>query len=249
MSFKIKTQNLKDAINRLNKVYKKLPQTTGCLQHINKPIEQGGCGGHCCVHNNPSMLYVQFMNSWGNFTQTHSLDQILVLFEKSLRNYLSANTLKTCVFFDTETKLCTTHMHRSMSCRLYGITPNKQYNSKLVQLRILCKKTNQQSLVKQQCRLVSTSNNKDVPTKFSDNIFKDIKKIQRTLQIPYERMNDQAEGTYRTYHDHILIKHFDDSFLAQLSHLRVNGTQSQKNMAIVNVMPVIKKLISKQLGS
>lgn len=110
--------NIKKGIEKINEVYDEIPDTTGCLKYIEMPKEDGGCGGKCCLYQNPSVLYIEFMNTWKYVMSEYSLDELLALIEKAVRNYLSDMPTKGCVFFDREKKICTQHDTRPYNCLL-----------------------------------------------------------------------------------------------------------------------------------
>lgn len=241
MAFEIDKTKLDKALEKLNKIYKRVPQTNGCLSNISKPIQEGGCGAHCCVFNNPSMLYVEYLNTMKNVFNTWSEQKICGLFEKAIRNFLNNNNLKTCIFFDKEKLNCGCHKNRPLSCQTYGITPELEYNKKYVQLKIRCKNTVQQFMVRQQCNKIKTQNGKIPTTKETDKLFEQIKELEHFIGIKRKDIHDDNHGTYRTYHDHLLIQYFPDNILAQLSHLRLNASQEEKNAVVVNLISVIKQ--------
>jgi len=46
---KKQSKKLKKAFTRLNDIYSSMPETKGCMEHIGKPKEEGGCGAWCCL--------------------------------------------------------------------------------------------------------------------------------------------------------------------------------------------------------
>jgi hypothetical protein len=112
---KISGKKLKKATKKLNVLYDKIPDTKGCMENIDK---EGGCEAWCCLFQNPSVLYVEFRNSWSYILKSWELDQIVLLIRRSIENYLSHNLVKGCIFFDKEGRLCEQHQTRPYNCLL-----------------------------------------------------------------------------------------------------------------------------------
>lgn len=116
---KLMTENdISSGIKGINVIYNEIPSTKGCLKYIDMPKEKGGCGGKCCLYQNPSVLYIEFMNTWRYVMTEFDLDKILSLIEKAVRNYLSDMPTKGCIFFDIDKKTCTQHETRPFNCLL-----------------------------------------------------------------------------------------------------------------------------------
>jgi Fe-S-cluster containining protein len=229
-----------NVINKLNNIYKKIPKTKGCLESIKK---QNGCEAHCCNYNNPSVLYVEFQNSLKNVLSNWKIDDILKLFEKAIRNYLNNSVSKSCIFWDKESKLCNQHNHRPFACQIYGITPKEEFEPKYKRLKILYK-DNITAVIKDQCNLIQPEDN-NLPTKKDiDTWWEELKKLEIEVGFKNSDINDE-DGTYKTFHDHLLTYFLPDKSLTELTNLKINGTYEQKEIAILTFMSIIKNKIQK----
>ena len=101
-------RKLKEARERLNVLYSKIPDTKGCMQN-NRPESEGGCGAWCCKTQTPQVLYTEFLNTWKSITKDWDDSSFEKLIEKCLRKYLFPNKDKSCVFIDMQTNKCLQH--------------------------------------------------------------------------------------------------------------------------------------------
>ena len=96
MNKKPKKEILKKSLFALQNLYRKIPDTTGCMENL------GTCKGWCCRVQNPQVLYVEFLNTWESMMTNWSLEDILATVEDAVLNYISTETTKGCIFFDKE---------------------------------------------------------------------------------------------------------------------------------------------------
>ena len=217
-------------VQKLLSVYSQMPSTTGCLEHINKSKEEGGCGGWCCAKQSPQVLYSEFINTWKYILKSWSINDVVEVIERSIKNYLSQDAAKGCVFFDKEKKLCKIYKTRSFNCRIYSIIPQKEFEARIKRL-ILEYKDKFDVMLRDQCDLVKTENGKEVTIEDTDKWWKELSKIESIL-VSKDQINDQAEGSYRAYHDHILLQLFHPNTLMDLTQIRLNGTKEERQKAI-----------------
>tara|TARA_Y100000310_G_scaffold344994_1_gene461015 strand:- start:1473 stop:2219 length:747 start_codon:yes stop_codon:yes gene_type:complete len=238
---KQKKLNIDKVFERLQKLYSKIPGTEGCMEHINKPKEEGGCEGWCCLHQNPQVLQVEFLNTWGRICKEWAVDDIANLVEGCLRAYVSEVPTKGCVFFDKESKLCRQHKTRPYNCRIYGIIPEEEFKPRYDRLKVLYQ-NEPLAVIKEQCDLVSVKGNSRRPTvDDTANWWLSLTKIEESIGVPRKRMNDEQGGTYRTYHDHILLHLFEIDILEQFQNLRLHGNHMEKETTIKTFMEIARK--------
>jgi len=236
-----------NSLNKLNKLYKKFPETTGCLEHILLPKDKGGCGGQCCEFLNPSVFYCEFLNSWNNVLETWNIDKIMTLIERALDNHMSLAFNKSCIFWDKKTKLCTQHKHRPANCYFYGITPEEEFNQRIVRLRVI-HKDDISAVIKDQCNLVKTEDGKIVKSDQMNEWFEELKTIEESIGIDKKFIHDGEYGTYRTFHDHIMIYLFSDEVLKKLSLIKESGDEQEILLAKKNYIQSMRNKFQKILG-
>jgi len=244
MTRKMTESKIKEGIEKVNEVYSDIPETTGCMKYIGLPKEDGGCGGKCCLHQNPSVLYIEFMNTWKYVMSEFSLDDISDLIERSLRSYLSDSPTKGCVLFDKEKMICTQHETRPYNCRMYSQIPEEEFKPRYEALKVLQEK-DLRTVVMDQCNLTETVG--VAPTKEqSDAWWERMRKIENDRGVPDAEITDDQYGTYRTYHDHIVLHVFPDWALEQITKMKMHGSFEEKNLAVLNTMAWLKSSMQKK---
>lgn len=229
-----------DALYKLKNVYAKIPETTGCMEHIAKPPDQGGCNGFCCRIQQPQVLYVEFLNAWRHIMANWSYEDIINIVESAIKDYVDNSPTKGCIFFDKESMMCRVHDKRPLVCFLYGITPEEEYKPRLERLRILYQGTS--AVFRDQCKLVKTIDGKSVTKEDTDRWWKQIVAIEETF-VNKENIHDEVGGSYRRFSEHILLHLFSDETLNNFQILRVHGNDQEKRLAIMSFMAVVKKKI------
>lgn len=211
--------------NDLKSLYESIPETEGCMKNINK---KDGCGGWCCQLQSPSAFYSEFLYAWNYIQSNWSKDKRINLIIRSVENYLSDSVAKGCVFWDRETKLCGCHIQRPYNCRVYGQVPEDEFNQRKHKLRVLHSDI-EGNLIKDQCDLVTSPK---PPTKQEiDNWFDQLKLIESDL-IDKSLHHDQDGGSYRQFHDHIILQVFPHEMLDNLTQIKEKGSQEIKQSFI-----------------
>jgi len=231
-------KKLEEAKKKLVILYDKIPATKGCMENINKDASQGGCAAWCCNYQTPQVLYSEFLNTWDHIRRNFSNAQFMSLIEKCLRKYLFENTEKSCIFFDKSNRICTQHESRPYNCRIYGITPDEEFQPRFERLKVLYPD------IRQQCNLVSTVNGEAVTKKDIDNWWLELKSIEMSIGIKQEFITDDSFGSYRTYHDHILLHILGETGLEYLTYMRVSSTPTEKEQAIKNTLKSLKNFLT-----
>jgi len=234
---------IEQALKELNKVYEDIPETKGCLEYINKPKEEGGCNAWCCQYNSPSVLFIEFKNTWNYISQNWSTEEIANIIIKAVENFMDDRISKTCIFFDQEKRLCTQHEHRPYACRMYSQTPEEEFNPKYERLKILYK-DRPDAVIRPQCNLTETVG--EPPTKEqSDKWWNDLVEIEKSIGIDPKLITDEPQGTYRTYHDHIILNVLPEKTANYLNDIKANGTIQEKKMAVKKFAENFKNKLEK----
>ena len=115
--FKYNTEAIQKGFNKLVNLYRKIPDTEGCMERLDF------CGGWCCKFQSPQVLYCEFLRALDYILKNWEEEEFIELLEKSLKHYLSQELIKGCVLWDSKTKMCKIHKYRPFNCFVYGITP------------------------------------------------------------------------------------------------------------------------------
>jgi len=239
-----KNEKTKKAFLKLQDIYSTIPETKGCLEHIKKMEivkQEGGddqgyyCGGWCCQIQTPQLLYSEFLLLWDFVSKNWDDEELCDLFEKCMRNAINDLPSKGCVFFDEKESKCKVHGVRPYNCRIYGITPDEEFNPRYERL----KKEYQTILgavIKPQCELVSTIDDSEITTKNTDDWWNEIAAVERMLGIPMDRVTDEMGGTYRSTHDHILLYNMPENVLNALAGIQLYSDHLDKIKAVSEIM-------------
>jgi Fe-S-cluster containining protein len=219
----VERKKLKQTHVRLNALYQKIPSTVGCLENIKL---ENGCKGWCCEEQTPQVLYVEFLNSWEYVVSNFSQQQLRELFESCLSKYLYPQRYKGCVFYDKVNRICKQHNTRPYNCRIYGITPDDEFKPRFEKLKVLYPD------LKYQCNLIKTENGEEVTKKNIDNWWLELKSIEMAIGVQAKNIHDNVGGTYRTYHDYMLLYILGEEGLEYLTYYRMNGSGEEKDKII-----------------
>ena len=231
-----------DACSKLDKLYKQIPETKGCLNNINK---KDGCGGWCCLIQTPQLLYCEFLNIWNYIKNNWSNDEICDAIEKSMLNVIRGDTTKGCVFFNEETKLCKIHNKRPYNCYIYGITPDEEFKPRYEKIKELYKDI-PSAIIKEQCDLVSTCDSSKTTIFKTNRWWKELVKIEKSIGIEEDDINDKEGGSYRTPHDHILLFLMPENVLSSLAGIRLYDKAEDRILAIKELMSHIRNFYNKK---
>ncbi len=233
------------AFNKLRDVYSQIPKTEGCLEQINK---EGGCGGICCKVQTPQVLYVEFLHSWNSIIKNWSAQDIIVLARKCLTTYLSNVPTKGCVFWEEDTKQCKQHSTRCYNCRLYSIVPKEEFQKQYDKIKELLK-DQVLAVVREQCDKVKTVNKPRPTESDTKEWWESLIKIEKSIGVEEKQINDRSGGSYRTYHDHVLMHLFDDKMLSNLTVIRVNGDAAEKELAVKKLTEYFREYLYNSVQS
>jgi len=219
----------KEAIRRLRRIYDDIPSTKGCEENITS------CKAWCCQIQNPQLLYIEFIILWNYLINECSYKFIEEVIEKSVRNYISNKPIKGCIFWDNETCFCKIHKHRPLACRLYGITPHEEFEKRRAILTEQYK-SNSDAIFKPQCPLVSIENGAKITEQDTNKWWNQSCNIEESIGVSRNEINDEIGGSYRTYHDHILLYIMPNSIMDELQKLRLMENDIEKDLAVKILM-------------
>ena len=236
-----KRNPIEDGLKKLNYLYSKLPETKGCLENLNK------CKGKCCFCQNPQVFYVEFLNVWTYICKNWDMEGLLKIIELSVRTYVYNKPTKGCIFFNKEKYLCKIHNKRPFSCFFYGITPSKEFNKRYEKIKKLYE-NNPDAIFMEQCNLIkaySDGKEKIVSQKEIDNWWNELIEIERYIGVKKKNTNDGEGGSYRTFHDHILLKIMPHEVFIELEKVRMMKNINSKDIVVETFIKLLKENIGK----
>jgi len=154
-------------------------------------------------------------------------------------NYIKGLTTKGCIFFDTEKYTCKIHNYRPLSCFLYGITPDEEFKPRFEKIKKEYKGV-LGAIVKEQCNLIKTKDDKPVTMDDTNKWFEELNEIEKIFGIERHKISDGPGGSYRTFHDHILLFMVPDSIMKELQDLRMTGEPGKSIIAVHEFISIMK---------
>ncbi len=217
--------NLEGPIVALNVLYNGMPATSGC----EKCAEVNGDNVKwCCSSQSPSMYYVEFLQVLKRVGDTWSEEEKTDVILRAVRNYLDNSLSKGCVFFcDNE---CAVYKVRPLACRLYGVISKENWDKRWETLK---ERQGESFEAKPQCSLVTAD--QEITPSLEGKWFLHTRKSEERIGIPSEVINrhDLGGGSYRTFHDHLLLEFFGEELLSVLTEARMtNSTEEEINLLI-----------------
>jgi hypothetical protein len=152
-----------------------------------------------------------------------------------MRNAINDIPSKGCVFFNNEIQQCRVHKFRPYNCRIYGITPDEEFNPRYEKLKEEYK-TIIGASVKPQCKLVSTKDGSEITTKKTDDWWNELAGVERMIGIPMDLVTDEFGGTYRTPHDHVLLYNMPENVLNALAGIKLYTDEFDKIRGVSALM-------------
>ncbi len=211
-------------------LYEGMPATTGCesCQEINGENEHW-----CCKSQSPSMYYVEFLYVWKEVVKWN-FQKKTELILRCVQNYLSDSINKGCVFYVDG---CTCYDYRPFVCRMYGVIPSENWDKKWEALK---SQQGDDFDASPQCGLVKSD--REISAKEENRWFSHTSECESRLGVLQQciDLHDQQDGSYRSFHDHVLLELFDEDFLSQITKIKVTKpSQNEINDFIMQVKDML----------
>lgn len=220
-------KNLQGSLVSLDILYDEMPKTSGCekCSEINGKDQEHWC----CKSQTPSMYYVEFLKVYKELS-TWSLQRRQEVLFRAVANYLSNETNKGCIFYENG---CTVYLTRPLNCRVYGVVPKENWNKRWEALKAL---QGEDFDSKPQCTLVSSE--KEISPQMEDKWFEHTKKCEQRIGVPEFVINkhDEASGSYRNFHDHLLLEMLPEGTLSVLTEVKICNPDKGLIAATINAL-------------
>ncbi len=225
------------SFSKLENVYNNIPETYGCVENLKK------CKGFCCSCQNPQVLLSEFLFVWKKILKNWDILQICDIIRTSMLNYVAGLISKPCIFFNNDSKLCKIHDYRPFSCRIYSIMPEEEFKPRYERMKEQYKNA-PGVIIKDQCNLTVTKDNIKITKKNVDDWWDLLVNIENKIGVPKKNINDGEGGSYRTFHDHLLLYLFPEDIMIKLQDVRMSkNTEIQMQVVEEFISRFKKKLI------
>ncbi len=216
----------------LNVLYDGMPDTHGC----EKCAEINGKGGKdwCCIKQNPSMFYAEFFNVYKEMQDNWTKEKRKQVLFRAIRNYLSNSLQKGCIFYDNG---CTIYKQRPFNCRMYGVVPKENWDKRWEALK---ERQGDKFEAMPQCTLVSAD--RQISAKDEDKWFAHTRDCEKRIGINEQTIDlyDMSGGSYRTFHDHLLLEMLGEDMMSTLSLMRLeNPTEEDIDLTVQKIGEMI----------
>ncbi len=242
ISIDTELEELKNNFQKLENLYKKIPNTI-CLFCPKKTTVEADC----CKHFSPPMYLIEFINSLKEIQLLSKEDENKLLFS-CYKSFLNPNIIRPCVLLkDT---LCSIYSTRPFSCRVYPSYPKKEWENRL---NTVAKEWNipiSEIPMKDQCPNVKV---KGMPNKLTakdeNEIFKNICDIDITLFDSPEFGQELAysAATYLPFDAHYLLMKIGADKLEELSDIRSLLIKEKEDMLLKNTDSIRLKRLENEV--
>lgn len=211
--------NLEGPLISLDVLYEGMPQTSGC----EKCAEINGDNVHwCCKEQSPSMYYSEFLKVLKQVGDKWNETKKKELVLRAVKNYLNNKLNKGCIFYDEG---CTIYKVRPFSCRMYGVISKENWDKRWKTLK---ERQGDKFKAKPQCSLVSAA--EEITPQMEGKWFLHTRKSEERIGIASEVINrhDLGGGSYRTFHDHLLLEFFGEDLLSVLTQAKMTESTDEE---------------------
>jgi Fe-S-cluster containining protein len=226
--------DINQSVDKLNEIYNRIPATTGC---DGCEAKNGEDAHWCCRTNNPSMYRVEFLKVWQS-VQKWDDDKKVDLFIKACKAYLTGSTVKSCIFWDEG---CSCYENRPYACRLYGVVPHKTWEKRVKYLK---QRFGYSLKIRPQCNLVKTVDGQKIKPEQDQAWFQLISACESMIGVSVDRikLHDNEGGSYRTFHDHVLLSDGYQNILQLLTTIKESNPNDEQ---IESFLAILRKQVGK----
>ena len=209
------------------------------------------CECVCCKVAMPQMNYSEFLqivtNIWGNFSAVEKVNlinkSIEYYFKNDFEKWGIQSLVKPCMLQDDH-DLCKVYSDRPLSCRLFGIWPEEEYEKRVEKF---AKAYGQYGLEKEdlplfsQCQLVERVDaSKEINMKVIEGLYAALDNIDKKVG-DFSDLQVSQKINYRTFHDWIMFKVFGEKWLSDLTSFIMAATKEQLNDQLNILQHEVKK--------
>ena len=236
---KNRRKNLKET---LHKVYDSVDlATTGCNITI--------CRCACCRVAMPQMNYSEFVqlvtDLWASSSSDRKVDILCKSVEYFFRNEYEKwgmdSLVKPCQFVDTVGR-CTVYSNRPLSCRAYGLWPQKEYEERVDKFEEAYAEyglTREDLPLHKQCKMIRRADGStELTMEELDGLFSSLDSIDKKVG-DFTDLQIENKENYRTFHDWLLLKVFGDQWLSMLTTFMMSADRAQMEDQVIQVRKAI----------
>lgn len=204
----------------------------------------------CCMVAMPQINYSEFINIathiWDTFSFEDKLDLICTsveyFFKYEYEKWGMESLIKPCMLLEQKTGLCKVYEKRPLSCRMYGLWPEKEYASRVDKFAEAYAKYDlkrEDLPLYQQCPLVRRKDNSiELTTEIIDALYESINDLDKSVG-GFTNLKIKAKENYRTFHDWLLLKIYGEDWLTSLTTFMLSADKDVMEEQITEIKKAI----------
>jgi Fe-S-cluster containining protein len=206
--------------------------------------------GICCNVACPSMNYSEFVQIANVLWNTKSHNEIVELICTSLEYFFKYEYAKwgkdslnkPCMMLNDK-GLCAIYEDRPLNCRLYGLWPEKDYESRVQKFVKAYESYNlkkEDLPLSSQCPFVKrVDDSKELTSEVIQGLFDQLDKLDQKI-ADFSDVQVRQRENYRTFHDWLLLKIFGESWLSGLTTFVLAASRETMESQIEMLKEVIR---------
>ena len=163
-------------------------------------------------------------------------------FKVQFEKYGIETLVKPCVFLNKIDNLCKIYENRPVSCRMYGLWPKEEYESRVARFEKAYSKfglTKEDLPLHKQCdKVVRTDVSKELTKEIIEKMYADLNKLDLKVGQFTELQVEGGENK-RTFHDWLLAMVFGERWLAMVSTFMLSASREQIDDQILAIKTVL----------
>jgi len=208
----------------------------------------------CCKVAMPSMNLCQFVDMVTEIWSTYTNEQKLELIFKSVEYFFRYDytkwgmdsLIKPCMFLD-ENGLCKHYSKRPLNCSLYGLWPQKDYESRVDKFAKAYEPLGlkrEDLPLNTQCPNVKRVDDKvEITSELIQSLFDKLDDMDKKMGN-YTTLQIAHKENYRTFADWLLLKVFGEDFLVKLT----NFAMAADKATMQDQIKVIREVFTKEFA-
>jgi Fe-S-cluster containining protein len=209
----------------------------------------------CCNVAMPACNYCEFVQIitelWGKLDKKEKVfllcKSLEYFFKNDYKKWGMSIFIKPCLLLDKKTNLCRIYESRPISCRLYGLWPENDYNQRVDKFEKayapLGIKREDLPLHKQ-CPYVKRKDDSiPLTTEVINSLFKKLDEMDVKIG-EFSKLQVSQKENYRTFHDWILLKVLGEEWLTKLTTFALEASRE----AMENQIKAIQDVWNQSFG-
>jgi Fe-S-cluster containining protein len=247
MKKNVKSKSKKVSLKeRLERIYNSIDLRTYCRRSLT-----------CCSVGCPQMNYCEFSQIvneiWDTTSRSDKIDLICTSIEYFFRNEFEKWGMdclkKKCLLLDEEKQGCRYYDSRPLSCRMYGLWPEKTYKERVDKFEKAYEGllTREEIPLNTQCPYVKrVDDSVELTPELIEDLYAQLDALDKKVGDFTDAQMEQKDN-YRTFHDWILLKIFGEEWLSNLTSFMLAADKETIQAQVEALKQVISEKFAKDM--